>query len=138
MFFMRDPTNRLASHIQHLLRRSEINIDEFISGLTINSPLYMRSNYMLTLENFRKAETALPFETFVYEELFTSETVGKLCDFLGINHRPADFETRVNIARGQGISVEQKDNIREKLEPLYRELADYLGDEKPAAWRWTS
>lgn len=138
MFFMRDPTDRLASHLQHLLRRSEFNIDQKIATLTRDDLWCMRSNYVPTLENIRKAETELPLETFVYEELFTNESVRKLCNFLGIAYRLADFGKRVNVARGQEITAKQKNLIREKLDPIYRELADYLGDDKPAAWRWTS
>ncbi len=136
MFFMRDPTNRLASNIQHALRRNDFNIDQKINEISSDSLWYMRSDYMATLENFRKAKTLLPIETFVFEELFTTKAIARLCNFLGISYRTANFEKTVNSSRGAKITAEQKARIREKLDPLYNELSDYLGDEKPSAWLW--
>ncbi len=136
MFFMRDPTDRLASNIQHSLRNNSFDIDDAIEKLTAKENWYQRSDYIVTIENFRKSGTSLKFQTFVYEDLFTNESVMQLCNFLGIEFMKPDFKKQVNVARGPKISSGQKARIREKLDPLYRQLADFFGDEKPAKWRW--
>ncbi len=138
MFFMRDPTDRLASNIQHNLRRTTFDIDEVIETIKPDDNWFRRSDYKVTLENLRKADTGMPIQTFVYEDLFTEKTVRRLCEYLGISYRAPDFDKQVNVARGPKITRDQKDHIREKLEPLYAELSDYFGEDRPPQWRWTS
>lgn len=136
MFFMRDPTDRLASNIQHNLRKNSFDIDEAIAGIDPKQNWYKRSNYKTTLENFRKAGTSMRLESYVYEDLFSEGTVRRLCNFLEVNYRTPNFNKQVNVARGPKISTDQKARIRVKLDPLYRDLADYFGADKPTKWRW--
>lgn len=136
LFFMRDPASRMVSNIQHLLRRSDFDVDAFIQGLHPGVSEYARSNYLITLRNHQEAGTNAPLKVFIYEELFNERAVSELCAFLGIANRKADFSRRVNAARGADLSEDQKSRIREKLDPVYRELEGYFGAAKPASWKW--
>ena len=135
LFFMRDPTDRIASNIQHILRRKNCSVDDLIDSLTPDSLMYQRSDYCLTLDAYHRSGVDIPMKTFIYEELFNEDAVESLCDFLGIERKQADFEKRVNAARGVEITPSQKKCIRKKLEPVYAKLAENL-DEKPTSWRW--
>jgi hypothetical protein len=135
MLFMRDPTERLASNIQHVLRRNKYNVDQLIDNLTEDSLMYQRSDYSLTLSAYRNSGVNIPLKTFVYEDLFNDEAIHSICKFLGIDYMQANFDKRVNAARGVEITSDQKQRIREKLDPLYVKLSGYL-DEKPTSWRW--
>ncbi|MES0827098.1 sulfotransferase [Ruegeria sp. SCP11] len=135
MFFMRDPTERAASNIQHLLRRRSFDVDQFIEQLSPESREYQRSDYTMTLEAYRQSGVKIPLKTFFYEDLFNDNSIHEICEFMNLEFRQANFEKRVNEAKAYKVTQEQKQRIRERLDPIYLKLADYLSD-KPAAWQW--
>lgn len=135
LFFMRDPTDRVASNLQHHLRRNRLDVDQLIENLTEDDIRYQRSDYSLTLEAYRKSGVNIPLKTFIYEDMFNENSLREICDFLGIWQGPAKFDKRSNASSGVKITAAQKQRIREKLDPLYVKLADFL-DEKPPSWRW--
>lgn len=136
-FIMRDPTDRAISHIQHHRRRhSNLNVDDEIERMRIGYNLYDRSNYTETIRSVSKGAPNTPFETFIYEDLFTEKTMMSFCDFLGIKYIDPDFSKEVNVARTPGVNEKQAIRIREKLEPVYRDLEKFFGNGKPKSWKW--
>lgn len=137
LLFLRDPTDRMASNIQHNLRRQDDAIDRFIDEIEPDNLLWKRGDYLAPFRNLEASGTDLPLEVFIYEDLFNEASVARLCNVLGITERSADFDLRANPSRGPRVSEQQKLRIREKLQPVYDELANFFGDAKPSAWRWT-
>lgn len=134
---MRDPTTRAISNIQHRMRRqSELNIDTTISLIAPGDILYERSNYPKALAAIKKGAPDAPFLPMVYEALFTEKTIRDFCEFLGIRYRKPDFGRRVNATRTLEFSQVQKDRIREALDPIYLQMDDYFGNDKPDKWLW--
>jgi len=137
LFFMRDPTERLASHFQHRMRSREFDVDEATKELCPGKSAFDRSNYMHTLRNFESSGVKQPLALFIYEDMFTTASIARLCDFLEIKRMPADFDRQVNVSLGMKVTADQKLRIREKLDPVYRELAVHFGDKKPVSWKWS-
>lgn len=137
LLFMRDPTDRLASNIQHLLRRQNFDVDGFIDELGVNTTPYRRSNYLETIQRYSESRVDAPLRTFVFEEMFCDESVACLCNYLGVSVVKADFSQIANPSRaGTRLTAAQKERIREKLEPVYRGLAEHFGTERPVGWKW--
>lgn len=134
---MRDPTARAVSQIQHRMRYApDLDIDTAIEKIVIGSILYDRSNYPATLRAVREGAPDTKFLTLIYEDLFTENSIRKFCNFLGISYKQPRFEHRINFARTKGLSDDQNRRIRQILSPVYDEMQDYFGDEKPTKWLW--
>lgn len=138
LLFWRDPTERTASNIQHNLRRETFDVDACIEDLGPGARIWARNQYLAPFRALDAAGVDLPLEIFIYEDLFQAKAIERLCDVLGIPRRPADFGRQRNVSRGVKLTEAQKLRIREKLQPVYDELAAHFGDARPQSWRWTS
>lgn len=136
LFVMRDPAARAVSHIGHLRRRGHLidSVDAVIESIDCRSRIYRRSNYGQTLDNI--AHLGNRACTLVYEDLFNAATLRSLCDWLGLPFARPDFSRRVNAARSASLSEPQKQKVRERLEPIYRDLDARFGGQKPQTWQW--
>lgn len=138
LFQMRDPTERAASHVQHLRRRKkrDKSIDEIIATIDESSPIFMRSDYRTTLNEMDSAQLGGAGMTLIYEEMFQEKSIVQLCQWLGLSYIKPDFDTRYNASSGEKTSEEQKLLIRERLQPIYTGLAQRFGNNRPVSWRW--
>ena len=138
IFLMRDPTERAASHIQHLRRSGKLDksIPEIVASINRSSPVYRRSDYRTTLRAMKKADLGDAGMTIIYEDMFQEETMRQFCHWLGISYVRPKFEKRYNEASGARVSEEEKLLIRDQLEPIYAGLAKHFGENRPARWRW--
>ena len=135
---MRDPTSRAVSHVQHKMRRqTDMDVDAEIEQIEPGNIVYERSDYPKALNAIAKGAVNAPFLAMVYENLFTEKTVREFCEFLGIGYHKPDFGRRVNAARTVEFTQAQKDRIREKLDPIYVQMDQYFGEDKPAKWLWS-
>lgn len=130
IFIMRDPVSRLWSGCRHRLRielgrentTTQAVADRLLSSLAEPDigPLYL-SSYHRTIRTLESAVPAERIAYFFYETLFQQSEIERLCDFLGISRRAADFDRRVNMkddASGE-MPPEVAREAREALAPTY-------------------
>lgn len=145
IYLMRDPVSRLWSHVRmnavRKLRRAGKGdveaechriLDKALSGKL--PKLQARSDYAAVLNKLSQLEPARVLIAF-YEDLFTNETVQRICDFLGIAMKPADFATRVNEGRAP-IPLAATDRVRAAtyLKPQYAAVQAHMG-RLPESWK---
>jgi len=137
-FLMRDPVSRTISHFQHILRvNPTLNINEEINNLSPGNSYYERSNYMSTINAVKIGAPNTPFKTFVFEELFTEKAMRTLCSFLNIEYITPNFDKKSNASHNLfELDIDQKNKIREKLNPIYEEMGSYFGPNKSSKWKW--
>lgn len=138
LFLMRDPLDRLGSVARHIDRRhAEKGRSGEVAGIDrlaaeYNDPATeMRARYDTTITTLEQvfAPEALLFE--FYEELFTQPTLERICGFLGIEARAADFETRVHASpETDPIPDDLAARIRAHYDPTYRFCMDRFGEDR--------
>ena len=144
IYLMRDPVARLWSNIRmnavRMVQKGEASdlaatckglLNKVLGG---KSPaLQQRCDYQGTLSRIAALDPARVLIAF-YEDLFTSETVTRICDFLEIALRPADFGTRINA--GQAVVLADADRARAAayLKPQYAAVQAHMG-RLPAQWK---
>ncbi len=136
LFLMRDPVARMVSNIQHLRRRlrRHDSVDQMIADVAPGHPLWLRGDYGRTLDALAEAEVTA--KTLVYEEMFRDDTIRELCTWLDLPFAPPDFARRLNVAQGEGLTDDQKSRLRDRLDPVYQDLARRFGADRPKAWQW--
>ncbi len=136
IFLLRDPVERTCSHIRHIWRhRPELELDDIIAGLTPDSAFYFRSDYGPTIDALKSVFSEDRIFLEYYEKLFTEETIARVCKFLGISYHTPDFGHQTNIARTRNILDEDKKRIREKLDPIYKDMVKRTGNQLPERWK---
>ncbi len=75
-----------------------------------------------------------------YEELFSAETIHKICDFLGVNFVPAAYDKRVHETVSEGEQIEmyarERTSLIKRFEHIYAFIEDRFGDKAPDLWNW--
>lgn len=139
LFLMRDPAARMVSNIQHVRRRvrAQDSVDAIIADLTPDSPMWLRGDYGRTMDAIDAAGATDRCKFIIYEDLFRPETIRDLCEWLGLGFVQPDFGKKLNVAQSEPLSSAQKSAVREKLEPVYRDLAARFGADRPAKWQWS-
>jgi hypothetical protein len=143
IYLMRDPVARLWSNIRmdavrevkksggDLAQVCKTVFDRVMNG---KSPaLLERTDYAGTLAKIAKLDPTRVLVIF-FEELFTNETVTRICDFLEITVVPALFGKRIN--EGQAVVLADADRIRaaKYLKPQYAAAQAHMG-RLPAKWK---
>jgi hypothetical protein len=99
--------------------------------------MLLRSRYDLTI---RQLEAAVPRERIAYffhESLFRKPEVDRLCDFLGVAHRPATFDRKVHADPGTAVTLDREVEARamRAFAPTYDFVRKRFGELVPATWR---
>ncbi len=136
LFIMRDPLARLWSNIRmnaggkgDMAVASEV--DSYLSGNNRN--LTLRSNYRRTLNRLLAVVPRENLHLEFYERLFTPAAIERLCSFLGIAPKPADFGRVVHKGQKTGMGILRADELRESLKPQYNYVEKLLGG-VPQEW----
>lgn len=139
LFLMRDPAKRAASHIRHLRRRlrADTEIKTLIAEVAPGNPVWMRSDYGYTLDRLEEAGLLGQSWLMVYETLFKDETARDLCDWLGLAYRKPRPDRVMNAGRGEDVTPAHIQELRERLDPLYRDLARRTLPEGAKRWQWS-
>ncbi|MBA3910974.1 MAG: hypothetical protein C0524_14155 [Rhodobacter sp.] len=139
LFLMRDPARRAASHIRHLRRRERVDvpIDTLLAEVRPGQGVWLRSDYGFTLDRLEQAGLAAKTRVMTYEALFQDETMRGLCTWLGLPFNKPKPDKIVHPGRGEDLTQAQLDQLRDRLDPIYADLA--RRDLPPGAegWRWT-
>ncbi|MDH5454177.1 MAG: sulfotransferase [Paracoccaceae bacterium] len=142
VFLMRDPVDRLWSHVRMIAKRRSTTGDDIEkrAGWIFNRTLDGGEEHILERGDYRGTLTRLqasvdPERVFIctYEELFSDETLGRLCRFLGIKELPGDYSRYVHAGAKAPMNGAQRKRAAAFLKPQYDYVAAQLG-RLPAAW----
>ena len=142
IFLMRDPVARLWSNIRMDARRAvrqggdfaETSHEMLESVLAGGKPaIRVRGDYKGMLDRFSGLDAKRVFISF-YEELFTDETMTRICDFLEIAARPLAFDKRVNEGRALALVEADRERAAEYLKPQYAAVQAHMG-RLPDSWK---
>lgn len=70
------------------------------------------------------------------------DTPGRLdhqttCDWLNLDYRKPDVDKRMNAGRGEDLTEQQLQRLRERLDPLYRDLEARGFRAEAPGWWWS-
>lgn len=137
IFLMRDPVERFYSHVRmNRNNRAARSLPPQEIAELLNHPRYTElSAYEHTIRALEAVFARDEIVYLFYETLFRDETVAALCDFLGVDYRPADFE---DVAKSGGthdpISPLLHERFMEKFQPTYRFCRQKFGADLPKQW----
>ena len=131
IFLMRDPVERCISanrmYSRHLVRANpeNLNLEAEILAKNYMKPRFaVRTRYDRTISNL---EDVFDWEDIFYgfyEELFTSSSVARLCEFLELPFREADYGEIVN---GAKVKSEIPRSLRMEIRTYYQQVYDSVG-----------
>ena len=139
VFLMRDPVARLWSHIRMSAWRQEGDLDVTAGGILDaflmgeKADIAERGDYASVVRRLDQAIDPGRLLLMFQEVLLTLPGVQKLCSFLGLTGRDADFARRVHAGPNLAISPDQLARARVALRPQYEFAASRFGT-LPAAW----
>ena len=142
VFLMRDPVDRLWSHIRMIAKRRSKTGDDIKkrAGWIFNRTLDGGEDHILERGDYRGTLTRLqtsvnPERVFIctFEELFSDDALARLCRFLGITPLPGNYAKKVHAGAQVPMSGAQKKRAAAFLEPQYDFVAARMGP-LPAAW----
>lgn len=133
---LRDPLDRVDAVIRHMAKHGkEMSYDRFT-----NSTLPVRLethnfNYGAMLDNlfavFDPGEARVQF----FETMFDQCAIDEIADFIGISHRPGDFDFRPAHSPPVTPPTEApRARLIEHLAPVYRDCRERFGDRIPPRW----
>ena len=139
IFIMRDPVDRLWSHVRMRARRLRLEpgtakFDSLATSLLSAKRFVGRSDYARTITEL---EAAVPGDRILYlfyEDLFSDASVARLCDFLGIDFRPGAYGERVYEGMQATAPEAWRRAARDRLAPVYDFVTDRFGAAVPSAW----
>ncbi|RAP41498.1 hypothetical protein BYZ73_09530 [Rhodovulum viride] len=143
VYLLRDPVERLWSHVRMIARRRAAEGEALgpSAGRILarvlkggEDHIARRGDYRAVLGRVRAAIDPARLWLAFYEELFSDETVDRLCRFLGIAPRPAQLALRVHAGPELPMTDDQRTAAARWLAPQYDYVADRLG-RVPAAWQ---
>jgi hypothetical protein len=138
LFLMRDPADRAASHLRHARRRvhKDLDVDQLLDRVNQDHSIYIRSDYRYTLQTLRSLGLAEKSMFLIYEDLFSQDSVDKLCQWLGIPGCKAVLDKRLNPGVGDSLGDRQMSILRQRLAPIYDGLRDDPATAGASRWRW--
>jgi hypothetical protein len=139
VFVMRDPVERTVSAIRMRQRYNpgELPDDlaEAVLGWYADPAFSARSDYAPTLASVSAAFDADEVLVGFYEELFTHETVERLCALTGLEPHPPDFDERSNPSGG---AASLPDDVRRVVArhhaAVYEAVAAHTGRDVAQLW----
>ena len=137
IFLMRDPVDRLYSHLRMAERLDMLDVPAIAQfEAALSNPQYVeRSEYHRTLANARSVFAPEDIFTGFYETFFCDAELERLCDFLGIPFVPGDYGSPVNVSPHETrLDAERLAMAREKLAPVYDFCRAEFGDRVPDSW----
>ncbi|MGB0498671.1 MAG: sulfotransferase [Rubricella sp.] len=143
IFLMRDPLDRLWSQVRMDAGRREARglggFDALRSGIAtrvLSDRRYLsRADYAGTLETLDATIDAEHRLVLFYEELFTEESIRRICTFLGHDYVPADFDARVHESKPSDIPADWAGQAMGVLARAYDAVARRFPTAMPRQWR---
>ncbi|MCE8545597.1 sulfotransferase [Ruegeria pomeroyi] len=150
VFVMRDPVDRLWSHIcmQARILRNRRKRDvtamelanEFLQSQTgVRKTIAPHSDYVRTIDALRRNVSEKQVSFVFYERLFDEvdsvSAFRELTDFLGLAPKMPTMEKVVNAGDRTPFPEDIVCRLREWLDPQYKRLADFVPDDVKSKWR---
>jgi hypothetical protein len=116
LFLMRDPVDRIWSQIRMQEGRRPARFpapaDQMVERL-FDDPRYEQfSRYERTLHSLESVWDRDAIHYGLYEQLFREEEVRAICEFVGIDFRPPDFDKKSNVSAGKAVAALPDDVVR--------------------------
>lgn len=145
LFIMREPAARLWSQIRMvagrgaqgagaLARRAERLLSRAEAGQ--EPEMLARGDYAATLKRLAALDPARVMVLF-FEELFSQDTMDRLCAFLGVAPHPAPVAARVHVGAPLDASPDQRRRLSALVAPQYAPVRARMG-RLPEAWEETA
>ena len=143
LFLLRDPIDRLWSHVRMIAKRQPVAgqgfearanaiLSEVVAGDARHAHIVTRGDYRDTLTRLRAAVPARDLLTAFMERMVTGEALGAICAFLGIAERPAP-EKRVH----EGLPARMDESLRPRVAAALKEQYDWVAENVgPLPQRW--
>ena len=136
IFLMRNPADRLWSHMRFSETYETVEDLEPRIDTILEKPVYCeRIGYAQTIRNLREVFSTGQVHYEFYEYLFTEPAMRRLCDFLQVDYRPADFSKERNVS----VKMPLSPLLRPKMVGMLREQYDFVisefDDRVPESWR---
>lgn len=136
VYLLRDPVNRLWSHLRMLAgrqagRAGDVQdhalrlFDEWVQGG--HGDVSARGDYATILPRLQRSLPAGSLLTEFYEHLFSDAAVERLCAFLGIAPKQGDFSLLVHASPKARLDPVRAETARRLLAPQYDAVAQALG-----------
>jgi hypothetical protein len=143
IYVMRDPVARLWSHVRMLSRRVCDSADALASTCNVmmervlqgqKSSMTERGDYEGAIRRLNAAVDPAKLLIMFMEELLTPAGVARVCAFLNIDYKAANFSQPVHVGVSVAMSPEHRDRARAYLRPQYEFVARHFSD-LPENWR---
>lgn len=133
---LRDPVDRLWSHLRHLQDRGKAkDILAAWPELIRQRSVIERSDYWQTIEGLDAVFPAQDVLCLFYEDLFQGDALQSLCDFAGVVYQPPQSSVRQNETM---VKADLPDDVRQTLlrvlKPQYQFCRKRFGDAVPETW----
>jgi hypothetical protein len=136
VFVMRDPVERLWSHVRMLVKRASVApgafaaacVAKFNDVLAGQAPdVVQRGDYAAIHARLVQAVPDDNRLVMTYEGMITPQGVGRVTDFLGLSRREAPLQKRVHAGTPVNMPESLHQRAREWLRPQYAFVAATLG-----------
>ncbi|MEO8241261.1 MAG: sulfotransferase [bacterium] len=145
VYLMRDPVDRLWSHVRMNAARADRNgfaaaslqmLNDILSGkLTPEMDgILRRGDYVTILDKLQSAVPDGRFLPVFYEDLFKGDGLGRITDFLDVARIAPKAEARVHAGLPLALPAELESRTRGFLSGQYDGVERWLGA-LPEAWR---
>ncbi len=143
VYVMRDPIDRLWSHVRMMAARSlpdgvqmNLHANQMMEDALgdANSEPMLRSDYRGTLERLERATTPEQRHVMLFERMFQEHSIKKLCRFLGLSIQPAQTGRKVHAGRPVSLRDDLRAAAREALQEQYTAVQERF-ETLPARWQ---
>ncbi len=134
IYLLREPVDRLWSHFRMDAADEAgalAKMDAFLGGG--EEIVARRSNYRQTLNRLGEVLPRHRLHVEVFERLFTSEALGRICDFLGISRIAPMADKQVHKSRAGTLDADRRARAQHALRQQYNFIERFLGG-LPAEW----
>jgi hypothetical protein len=137
VFVMRDPVERFWSQCRFKfdLASSKGSIDEVYENALSDPNFLERTRYDLTITRILNVIAMEDALFLFYENLMSTETSKRLCQFLEIGHVAPNRDDRLNASSQAPLDKSRKQRLRAIFETVYDFVDEKFGDAVPAKWR---
>ena len=131
---MRDPVDRTWSAIRMMAgrhgdtdfeARAHRDLNTFL--MTEGDQHHIRSDYATMLQKIDAAIPAARVRIYFFEEFLNQATIDDLCDFMGVDHHPADLEKPRLPGKSLKMTEAEKSALAAKLRPVYDAVEARMG-----------
>ena len=132
VFLMRDPVDRILSHIRMQVRHHPERFEKPPHELLLERhthPQYkLRTSYDQTIAALDEAFDASELYYGFYESLFAEVRIREICDLVGIDFHPAKFDERRNASPPAAAPDEILRTVATHYRPVYDAVAARFPD----------